>query len=108
MTLTQLSYIVAIVDSNLSVTRAAERVYATQSGVSKQLRKLENELGFLIFTRKGKKLLALTPTGTHVLERARLIINQIDNLRSFAADLRDDKDGELRFATRHARGSLTA
>lgn len=103
MTLTQLSYVLAIVDSDLNVTRAAERVYATQSGVSKQIRKLEDELGFLIFTRKGRKLLSLTPTGAQVAECARTVVNEIRNLRSLAANLRNEDDGELRVATTHTQ-----
>ena len=51
MTLTQLRYLVAIADSGLNITQAAERVHATQPGLSKQLKQLEDELGFQLFTR---------------------------------------------------------
>jgi len=44
MTLTQLRTVLAIVDSGLNVTLAAERIHATQSGLSKQLRQLESGL----------------------------------------------------------------
>ena len=54
MTLTQLRYLVAIADSGLNITQAAERVHATQPGLSKQLKQLEDELGFQLFTRKGR------------------------------------------------------
>ena len=37
MTLRQLRYLIAIADSGLNITLAAERVHATQSGISKQL-----------------------------------------------------------------------
>lgn len=103
MTLTQLSYVLAIVESDLNVTRAAERVYATQSGVSKQIRKLEDELGFLIFTRKGRKLLSLTPIGAQVVECAGLVVGEVRNLRSLASNLRDENAGELRVATTHTQ-----
>ena len=56
MTLTQLRYLVAIADSDLSVTIAAERVNGTQPGLSKQIKQLEDELGFLIFTRGARSL----------------------------------------------------
>jgi DNA-binding MarR family transcriptional regulator len=46
MTLTQLRYIVAIADAGLNITLAADNVHATQSGISKQLKQLEGELGF--------------------------------------------------------------
>ena len=54
MTLTQLRYLIAIVDSGLNITLAAERVHATQPGLSKQLKLLEESLGFLLFTRKAE------------------------------------------------------
>src|SRR6266478_5369389 len=56
MTLTQLRYFIAIADSGLNITTAAERVHATQPGVSKQLKQFEDELGFQLFSRKGKSL----------------------------------------------------
>ena len=40
MTLTQLRYLVAIADSGLNITLAAERVHATQPGLSKRLKQL--------------------------------------------------------------------
>lgn len=74
MTLTQLRTVLAIVDSGLNVTLAAERIHATQSGLSKQLRQLESGLGFRLFKRRGKSLEALTPEGQEVVQRARRMI----------------------------------
>ena len=48
MDLKQLEYIVKIADEN-SITRAAERLYISQSGLNQQLLKLENELGIQLF-----------------------------------------------------------
>ena len=52
MTLTQLRYLVAIADADLNITLAAARVHATQPGLSKQLKQLEDELGFLHFDER--------------------------------------------------------
>jgi LysR family cys regulon transcriptional activator len=103
MTLTQLRYFIAIADSGLNITTAAERVHATQPGVSKQLKQLEDELGFQLFSRKGKSLQAITPSGLQVLERARIIISEAANIRSIAADLRGEEAGELAIATTHTQ-----
>jgi len=103
MTLTQLRYLIAIADSGLNITTAAERVHATQPGVSKQLKQLEDELGFQLFSRKGKSLHAITPAGEQVLERARRIITEASNIRSIAADLRGDEQGELSISTTHTQ-----
>jgi DNA-binding transcriptional LysR family regulator len=110
MTLTQLRYLVAIADSGLNITQAAERVHATQPGLSKQLRQLEDELGFQLFTRKGKSLDSVTHAGSQVLERARAILAEAANIRAIAANLRNEARGELRIATTHtqARFALPA
>ena len=103
MTLTQLRYFIAIADSGLNITTAAERVHATQPGVSKQLKQLEDELGFQLFSRKGKSLHAITPSGLQVLERARVITSEAANIRSIAADLRGEEAGDLVIATTHTQ-----
>jgi DNA-binding transcriptional LysR family regulator len=110
MTLTQLRYLVAIADSGLNITLAAERVHATQPGLSKQLRQLEDELGFQLFVRKGKSLDTVTHAGRQVLERARTILAEAANIRAIAANLRNEAHGELRIATTHtqARFALPA
>ena len=51
MKLQQLKYLLAIVDNGLNITAAAERLYTSQPGVSKQLKLLEDELGLQLFTR---------------------------------------------------------
>ena len=67
MTLVQLRCLVAIADAGLNITLAAERVHATQPGLSKQLKQLEDELGFKLFVRKGKSLDAFCPMGPIVV-----------------------------------------
>lgn len=103
MTLVQLRYIVAIADCGLNITLAAERVHATQPGLSKQLKQLEDELGFQLFTRKGRSLEAVTPQGEQVIERARAILAEAANIRAIAANLRSEEDGELAIATTHTQ-----
>lgn len=103
MTLTQLRYLVAIADAGLNITLAAERVHATQPGLSKLLKQLEDELGFQLFHRKGRSLDSITHAGTHVLERARSILAEATNIRSIAANLRNESRGTLRIATTHTQ-----
>ena len=103
MTLTQLRYLVAIADCGLNITAAAERVHATQPGLSKQLKQLEEELGFLLFSRRGRSLGSVTPAGQQVLERARTIVSESDNIRAFAANQRREVQGELTVITTHTQ-----
>src|SRR5688572_10655504 len=103
MTLTQLRYFAAIADSGLNITLAAERVHATQPGLSKQLKQLEDELGFLLFARKGRSLESITPAGSQVLAHARRRLTEASNIRSYAANQRRDGHGRLLLATTHTQ-----
>jgi DNA-binding transcriptional LysR family regulator len=103
MTLTQLRYLVAIADAGLNITLAAARVHATQPGLSKQLKQLEDELGFLLFVRKGRSLEAITPAGAEVLERTRVILAETANIRAYAANQRRESHGQLTITTTHTQ-----
>jgi len=103
MTLQQLKYLVAIADSGLNITAAAERLYTSQPGISKQLKLLEQELGVQLFTRKGKSLAAITPAGRDVIARARRIMREAENIRNLASDLSGEQEGTLSIATTHTQ-----
>ncbi|MDH3977883.1 MAG: LysR substrate-binding domain-containing protein [Gammaproteobacteria bacterium] len=103
MTLQQLRYLLAIADSGLNITAAAERLYTSQPGISKQLKLLEQELKVQLFTRKGKSLAAITPAGRDVIARARKIMREVDNIRSLASDLSGEQEGTLSIATTHTQ-----
>ncbi len=103
MKLQQLKYLLAIVDNGLNITAAAERLYTSQPGVSKQLKLLEEELGLQLFTRKGKSLGGITPAGEQVIERARLIMAEAENIRTLAADYYLEEQGTLSIATTHTQ-----
>ena len=103
MTLTQLRYLVAIADSGFNITQAAERVHATQPGLSKQLKQLEDELGFQLFVRKGRSLEGVAPAGDKVIEHARRLLAEAANIRSYAANERGEHSGRLLLATTHTQ-----
>ena len=103
MKLQQLKYLLAIVDNGLNITAAAERLYTSQPGVSKQLKLLEEELGLQLFTRKGKSLGSVTAAGRQVIDRARLIMQEVDNIRSLASDYYHEEEGTLSIATTHTQ-----
>jgi LysR family cys regulon transcriptional activator len=98
MKLQQLKYLLAIVDNGLNITAAADRLYTSQPGVSKQLKLLEDELGLQLFTRKGKSLHHVTRAGEQVLKRARMIMAEVDEIRSLAADFYQEEEGTLTVA----------
>lgn len=87
MNLRQLQYFVAVVDAGLNITLAAERVHATQPGISKQIKQLEGAFGFELFARRGKSLDALTEPGRQLLDRARQVVDGAQSLRTLARTL---------------------
>jgi LysR family transcriptional regulator, cys regulon transcriptional activator len=95
MTLTELRCLLAIVDADLNISAAAQRLHATQPSLSRQLRQLEDELGFQLFTRHGRCLSGITAEGREVVRMARRIVGDAASLRAFAANLRGDATGEL-------------
>ncbi len=103
MKLQQLKYLLAIVDNGLNITAAAERLYTSQPGVSKQLKLLEEELGLQLFTRKGKSLGGITAAGKQVIERARIVMQEVENIRSLASDYYHEEEGTLSIATTHTQ-----
>ena len=103
MTLTQLRYLVAIADAELNITLAASRVHATQPGLSKQLKQLEDELGFLLFVRRGRSLESVTPAGVEVISRSRAVLAEANNIRTYAANQRRESQGQLVLTTTHTQ-----
>lgn len=98
MKLQQLKYLLAIVDNGLNITAAADRLYTSQPGVSKQLKLLEEELGMQLFVRKGKSLAGITVAGHQVIKRARLIMKEIEGIRGLASTHYREEDGRFPLA----------
>lgn len=99
MKLQQLRYIVEIVNRNLNITEAAESLYTSQPGVSKQVRLLETELGIHIFERNGKHIKGLTPAGEKVVALARELLVKAQSIKSIAEEQTQPNKGVLRIAT---------
>lgn len=99
MKLQQLRYIVEIVNQNLNITEAAESLYTSQPGISKQVRLLENELGINIFERNGKHIKGLTPAGERIVEIAREVLLKAKGIKAIAEEQTQPNKGILRIAT---------
>jgi DNA-binding transcriptional LysR family regulator len=74
--LRQLRYFVAVAEE-LHFGRAAERLHMSQSPLSRAIRELERELGFVLFVRTTRRV-ELTAAGSALLERARLALAEVD------------------------------
>ncbi len=103
MKLQQLRYLIAIVRNHLNISAAAESLYTSQPGISKQLRLLEEELGVELFSRNGKHLTEITPIGRQIITRAEMILREVNNIQILAEEYRDDRRGSLSIATTHTQ-----
>lgn len=80
-----LVYFVAVAD-HLSFKQAAEQLNLAQPWLSRQIKKLETQLGFDLFVRSTRHV-ALTEEGERLLERARLVVEQVDATLALARTL---------------------
>lgn len=103
MNLQQLRYIVEVERRGLNVSDAAEALFTSQPGVSKQIRALEDELGVAVFVRHGKRIIDVTEPGREVLAIAQRVLRDVDNLREVGDDFRNEKQGRLSVATTHTQ-----
>jgi len=103
MKLHQLRYLVTIVRNGLNITAAARALHTSQPGVSKQVRMLEEELGFRIFEREGRNLTRITAAGQDVVEHATRLLEEADNIRRLSADVQDESRGSMSIATTHTQ-----
>jgi len=108
MNLQQLRILRETARNGFNLSEVALAIVGSQSGVSKAIKELEDELGVKIFSRKGKRLLGLTEPGVAILLHAEKALQEIDNMRRVASQLEEADSGRLVLATTHtqARYSL--
>ena len=103
MKLQQLRYIVEIQRQGLNVSEAAEALYTSQPGISKQVKLLEEELGVAIFERSGKRFTGVTEPGKVVLAIAERILREAENLKRASAEFAAGDSGRLVLAATHTQ-----
>lgn len=94
MTIQQLKYVVAL-DEERHFARAAEVCMVTQPGLTIQLKNLEEEIGIKIFDRNK---VPLTPTllGIEIINRAKKILREADEIRDFVINEKNTLEGEVK------------
>ena len=110
MNLQQLRYLHEVVRHGLKISAAADALFTSQPGVSKQIKLLEEELGIEIFVRNGKRIIGITEPGKAILAIAQRILHNADNLKLVGQEFRAHDSGLLTIATTHtqARYALPA
>jgi LysR family cys regulon transcriptional activator len=103
MKLQQLRYLQEVSRQGLNVSAAAEALFTSQPGISKQIRLLEDELGVEVFVRSGKRVTGVTPPGRIILEIAERMLRDADNLKQAGQEFSNKAVGSLSIATTHTQ-----
>ncbi len=77
MNIKQLLYLDAVCRYNCNITAAANELFVTQPTISTALKNLEDEYGVVLFRHEGRKM-SLTSDGESFLERARILLAQVE------------------------------
>jgi LysR family cys regulon transcriptional activator len=88
---------------NFNLTEVANALYTSQSGVSKHIKDLEEELGVELFVRRGKRLLGMTDPGKELVPIVERILLDLNNVRHLADHYARRDEGSLRLATTHTQ-----
>lgn len=96
MTIQQLEYIIAL-DTYKHFVNAADHCFVTQPTLTIQVKKLEDEIGIILFDRK-KTPLATTKAGEKVIEKARQILREVSGLKQMIGHEKKDITGRFKIA----------
>lgn len=94
MNIQQFQYVLAVVHSK-NFQLAAEKCCVTQSTLSTMINKLEDEIGIKIFNRKTKPV-SITSEGEKIIERLRIIVNEIDQFDNLVQEIKGETVGNLK------------
>lgn len=103
MKLQQLRFLREIARQDFNISDAARALLATQPGLSKQIRQLEQELGAAILIRQGNRVLGLTELGRSILPVAERMLEDAERLKGIADDFKDAERGSFVIAATHTQ-----
>ena len=103
MNFQQLRIIRETVRCNFNLTEVGNSLFTSQSGVSKHIKDLEDELGVELFIRKGKRLLGLTDPGRELLEFVDRILLDANNIKNLVEQYSKRDEGQLTVIATHTQ-----
>lgn len=103
MNFQQLRIVRETVRRNFNLTEVANALFTSQSGVSKHIKDLEDELGVELFVRRGKRLLGLTDPGKEMVEIVERILVDTANIKRLGEQFSNREQGQLVIATTHTQ-----
>jgi DNA-binding transcriptional LysR family regulator len=104
MTLVQLKHLIELATCG-SFSQAAIKLHLTQPALSRSIKALEDELGQVLFDRIGRKN-ELTTFGSHIVQRARVLVDEANELRQTNAQLQKGEIGQFRIGMGSGPGAL--
>lgn len=102
MTLTELRYVIAVA-RECHFGRAAEACFVSQPTLSVAIRKLEDELGVVLFERSPGEI-KVTPVGRRVVEQAQRVLECTATLTQIAIQAQDELAGVLKLGVIYTIG----
>lgn len=103
MNFQQLRIIRETVRRGFNLTEVANALFTSQSGVSKHIKDLEDELGVELFVRKGKRLLGLTEPGKELVVIVERMLLDAGNIKRLAEQYSNREEGQLAVVTTHTQ-----
>ena len=103
MKLQQLRFICEVAKHNLNLTKAANELFTSQPGISKQIKALEEELGVDIFIRRGKRFVGITEPGQEIIKKSQVALRDLNNLKTIGSEYSNETVGDLTIATTHTQ-----
>ncbi len=88
---------------DFNLTEVGNALFTSQSGVSKHIKDLEDELGVELFIRKGKRLLGLTDPGRELLEIVERILLDANNIKNLVEQYSQCDEGQLTVVATHTQ-----
>ena len=104
MEIRQLRYLLALAQE-LSFTRAAAKANVAQPALSRQIRRLEDELGIALVDRTSRRV-QLTAAGHRLVARATAILDEVERARAEILQITDLSTGRLAIGTTQTPGPL--
>ncbi len=103
MNFQQLRIIRETVRCQFNLTEVSNALFTSQSGVSKHIKDLEDELGVELFVLKGKRFLGLTAPGEELVVIVERMLRDAQNIKNLAEQYTSRDQGELTVATTHTQ-----
>ncbi|MEN8076029.1 LysR family transcriptional regulator [Clostridioides difficile] len=94
MDIKQLEYFICVAEL-LNFTKAAEKLYISQTAISQQIKSLEDSLNVKLFIRNNRKV-SLTPAGEAFYKKSKLIVNDVNEAINEAVKTASGYNGSLK------------